>query len=409
MKKELKVTAELGIPTQQAYFGMLDWLVKRGYTVKKTDDWLYINPKTAHHAEVMQRRQATEGRLAQIMIYIGEQRHALELLKHDLRKFENALEHHRKNNLDVLKSDYMDFIDMQSPNSMFQLARAGRFPSIVADFFKIKSERDIDDLKISKSEKSILQIKWKQFQQWRDTFSKAVEERVRVLREELNARNASLENYKASLRPYIDAMHKMKVSEHAPADLLSNPMLIEGYMTSVAGVDLAAWRGALIPGRQMIQESRTFMEGEEAYPFYIYIEISIRRDQVVNRGKEIEGMRITIDSSLKSADEIIAKKKEIKDKEDALMKSLEEFRGEREMEAPKEEAEEEETVVRKLHKAASESAKTAETYLRGSLAGGSTVKDVLEKTVKEETIALYDAIKEMTGGMKLQRYPLERE
>lgn len=411
LTRELKITAELGFPTQ-AYFGMLDWLSKSGYTVKKTDDWLYINPKTALHAEVMQRRQAIEQRLTQVMINVGDLRRDIELLKHDLRKFEGALEHHRKNELDVLKSDFVDFIDANTPSPMFKLAREGRFPTILIDFFRVKSEKDIEKLKVSRSEKSILEIKWKLFQQWRESFAKAVEDRVRVLREEINSRTASLENYKASIRPYLESIHKMRISEHTPPDVLSSPAIIEGYITSVAGVELVAWRGVTLPGRELYPEARRYKteEGraiEKEYPFYVYFEVTIRRQQTVIKGKEIEGMKVTLKSYLKTAEEISEKERWIKEREEEMLRSLEEFRGEREVAKPKEEVKAEPTALRKLGRIALVApAKVAKEYMRGALTGGEgDVEDVLKKVVKEQAIAFYDALKELIGGLKLQRYP----
>lgn len=397
--KKIEITGELGFPTK-VYFDMLGWLSINGYTYKKTNDWLYVNPKTAQHAEVAQRRQAIEQRLSQVMIAIGDLRRDIELLKHDLRKFENALEHHKKNDLDVLKSDYIDFIDAQAPNSMLKLASAGRFPTIVIDFFRIKSEKDVDDLKITKSEKSILQIKWKLFQQWRETFAKGVEDRVRVLREEINSRQASLDNYKATIRPYLESMHKMRLSEEHPTELLSDPRLIEGFLSSVAGVELVAWRGVMLPGKHIFPESRRYMEGEQKpYENYIYFDITIRRKQVIIKGKEIEAMEVKIEGHLKTADDITSKENEIKEREESILRSLEEFRGERELAVPKEKKEEEESLWQKVKGVARAS---AETFVPPV-----TNKEILEKVVKQQVIELYDAIKESSGSLKLQRHPTE--
>ncbi|MBI4017874.1 MAG: hypothetical protein HY366_02935 [Candidatus Aenigmarchaeota archaeon] len=401
MTKKFEITSELGFPTN-VYFDMLGWLDKNKYDFKKTNDWLYINPKTAQHAEVAQRRQAIEQRLAQVMINIGDLRRDVELLKHDLRKFESALEHHKKNDLDVLKSDYIDFIDQQTPNSMLKLAQAGRFPSIVVDFFRIKSERDIEDLKISKSEKSLLKIKWKLFQQWRSTFAQGVEDRVRVLREEINSRQASLDNYKDSIRPYLEAIHKIRTSEEHPTDVFSDPTLIEGFLTSVAGVDLAAWRGAKLPGKQMYPDRREYHEGREVekFDYYVYFDIKIKRRQVIIKGKEIEDMLVTIEGHLKSWQEIEAKKKEIKAMEDAILRSLEEFRGTRELAQPSEKSRREESTLEKLKKTLSASAQ----YVVPKVG---EPESIMKRVVKEQVIELYDAIKESAGALKLQRMPTE--
>ena len=400
LERVIEVTSELGFPTQ-VYYSMIGWLDKNDYTFKKTNDWLYINPKTAQHAEVAQRRQAIEQRLSQVMIAVGDLRRDVELLKHDLRKFEGALEHHRKNDLDVLKSDFVDFIDAQSQSSMLKLAAAGRFPTVVIDFFRVKSEKDIDDLKVSKSEKSILKIKWKIFQQWRESFSKGVEDRVRVLREEVNSRQASLDNYKASIRPYLEAIHKIRLSEEHPTDLLTDPTLIEGYLTSVAGVELAAWRGVSLPGKQIYPNTREYKPGKEnRFGHYIFFDIKIKRRQSIVKGKEIETMNVTITSYLYTAEEVEKREKEIKAQEESILRSLEEFRGEKELEKPTEEKKKKEETTLGWAKRAIKGAPRA-------IIPSADNRRILSKVVYEQTVEFYDAIKESSGSIKFKRYPLE--
>jgi len=240
IERKIVLTGVVGFPTQ-IYFKIIGLLKNRGYTVKKYQDWIEINPRSNLYQEMMRKRQAIEQNVARILSTISDMRRDIELIKHDLRKFEQVLEHFEKNKLDTLKSDFVDLVDSQTPTAMHKLVASGKFPTLVYDFFKIEKEEDIDKLKISESEKGLLRIKWMLFQEWMEKYRKAVKERVDMLREELNNRIASLESNKKLVEPYLKAIYKLKVGESKYSGL-DDPTIIEGYNTIVSGVELYCWK-----------------------------------------------------------------------------------------------------------------------------------------------------------------------
>jgi len=183
IERTISIKGEPGFPTG-IYFKTIGILKAFGFTVKKYKDWIEINPRSDLYQEIIRKKQVIEQSVGRILSNISDMRRDIELIKHDLRKFEQVLDHFDQNKLDSLKSDFVDLVDSQTPSGMHKLVASGKFPTLVIDFFKIKSEEDIDKLKVSESEKGILKTKWMLFEEWLEKYSKAVRERVEMLREE---------------------------------------------------------------------------------------------------------------------------------------------------------------------------------------------------------------------------------
>lgn len=383
--REIVVAGEAGLPTP-VYFGMIDFMKKKGYAVKKVTDWIEISPRSAFYQDMMSKKSNIEQSMGRILPAISEVRRDMELIKHDLRKLEAVLKHFEHRDMAVLKSDFVDLVDAHSPISMIGLANSGRFPTLIVDFYKCQSAGDVGALKVSNGEKQILRNKWILFEEWKSRYGKEVKDKVTMLREQLRSRDASLENYKQSLKPYIKALHRIKVSEGAYSGL-DDPSLIEGYQTSVAGVDLIIWKGISLDKQHIYKRHDNH---DDKFEYYAFFDVEVRRATMMQRDKEGEGMRIFIKAKLLTADEMYKEEDKLKKQEEMLENQLSEFLGLKEIE-------------KKSEPAAEAPGGFLSMFNYKRKLSESSFKAMRNLIVNEELRDLEIKIKELIGGLILKR------
>lgn len=383
LQRTFKIGGASGFPTK-IYFKVISMLKKRGYTVKKYKDWLEINPKSNLYQEFVRKRQSIEQNLGRVLSNITDMRRDIELIKHDLRKFEQVLEHFEENDLDSLKSDFVDLVESQTPTGMHQLVASGKFPTLVADFYKIESKEDIEKLKVSESEKGLLRTKWKLFQEWMEKYHRAVKERTEMLRKELNNRKAALENQKELVEPYIKAIHKVKAGEGDYTGL-DDPMVVESYNSVVSGVELCCWKPI---------SSKNVKRGE----YYSYLEINIKKKTISGGGKDKESMAMDMELHLKKDKEIEEIKENIRKRDDLLWEEVEQLKGIKPIdEEEKIEEEENESKLKKIESAFNKILSKGKITNKG-------LKGELEEIARRDFIDFYDNLKDLIGGLKLKRH-----
>lgn len=381
LQRTFKISGAAGFPTE-IYFKVIKMLKNRGYEVKKYKDWLEINPKSDLYQEFIRKRQSIEQNLGRVLSNVTDMRRDIELIKHDLRKFEQVVEHFDKKDLDSLKSDFVDLVESQTPTGMHQLVASGKFPTLVADFYKVESEEDIDKLKVSESEKGLLRTKWKLFQEWMDKYSKAVRERSEMLRKELNNRKAALKNQKELVEPYIKAVHKIKVGEGEYTGL-DDPLVIESYNSVVSGVELSCWKP---------MSSKNVEPGE----YYSYLEIKIKKKTLAAGGKDKESMAMDMELYLKKNKEIEQIEENIRKRDDLLWEEVEQLKGMKPIGEEKPE-EKSQSRLEKIESAFNKILSKGKITNKG-------LKDELEEVIREDFIDFYDNLKDLIGGLKLKRH-----
>ncbi len=381
--REIVAAGDAGFPTP-VYFGMIDFMKKKGYFVKKVTDWLEISPRSAFYQDMMTKKSNIEQSLGRILPAVSDVRRDMELIKHDLRKLENVMSHFETKDVSILKSDFVDLVDAHSPISMISLANSGRFPTIIVDFYKCRSASDVENLKISQGEKQIIRNKWQLFTEWKIRYGKDITGKVAMLREQLRSREASLKNYKETLKPYVKALHRVKVSESSYSGM-DDPSLIEGYQTSVAGVDLIMWKGISLDKQHIYRD-------DEKYDYYTVFEVQVRRATLIQRDKEGEGMRVFITAKLLTASEMAEKETEIKMQDELIERQLEEFMGSREIEKAKPAQPAQKSAISEFLSVFNYKRKLSESSLKG-------MKRII---VNEELRGLEIRIKELIGGLVLK-------
>ncbi len=392
-ERTFKIKGKADFPTK-IYFKMISLLKKTyGYEVKKYKDWLEINPRSNYHQEMLQKKQALEQSIGRVMVNLGDMRRDIELIKHDLRRLEEVQDHFREKDEHVLKSDFVDLVDRNTDQlSLINLAASGKFPTIVVDFYKVKSEEDIKKMKLTQTEKGILKKKFRLYLYWKEKYGREINDKVKMLKEQLNSRKASLNMYKEILEPYVKAMNKIKFSESEYTGL-DDPSLIEGYDTSVAGVELFCWKGIDI-------DKRFEYENKEKHSFYSFFEIEIKRKSLTVSGKRTEKMEIKIKAYLKTGKEIEEIKNKIKERENILWNEIEQFRGGEKKEDKEEIKESNKILVSVENTIRSLIGKPAE----GKYHIPKGYKGKLEKMVNDDFIGFYDSLKDLVGGIKLKRH-----
>ena len=399
-KRILKIKGEPGFPTG-VYFKMISLLKdKYKYDVKKYRDWLEINPRSNYHQEMLQKKQALEQSVSRVMINLGDMRRDIELIKHDLRRLEEVKTHFNEKDEHVLKSDFVDLVDRKNEQlGLISLATTGKFPTIVVDFYKIRSEGDIPKLKVSQTEKGILKKKWRLYVYWKDKYGKEIDQKVDMLRKQLNGRMASVRMYKDLLEPYVKAIKKIRFSE-TDYEGFDDPSLIEGYDTSVAGVELYCWKG--------ISDDTDFKYTENSdepdkgrYPFYSFISINIKRKSLTVSGNRKEKMEITMVSSMKTGKEIMEIRKKIKERNDLVWKELEQFRGSEWEEKKTEEIQEKNRLIIELENGIR---KILGRPSEGKFYMPEGVGGKINKKIYTEFINFYDDMKDVVGGLKFKRH-----
>ncbi|UCG95518.1 MAG: hypothetical protein JSV92_00500 [archaeon] len=401
IKRLMKLKGSAEFPTKM-YFKMLKLLKDvYEYEIKKYKDWLEVNPRSNYHQEMLQKKQALEQSVSRVMVGLSDMRRDVELIKHDLRRLEEVQSHFKEKDEHVLKSDFVDLVDRPTgPLSLIELATSGKFPTIVVDFYKVAKEDDVKKLKVTQTEKGILKKKWRLYVYWKEKYGSEIEEKVGMLREQLNSRKASMRMYKDMLEPYIKAINRIKFSESEYTGL-DDPKLIEGYDTSVAGVELFCWKPIAY------EKDFEYTEGIKKkgyrrvkYPFYSFIEIKIKRKSRTLEGKRKEKMEIEFDVYLKTGKDVEEIKRKIKKREELLWKELEEFRG-KEFKEDEDKGEERSRLIVSLEngiRAIVGTPPEGDYYLPKGWG------DKLAAIIQKDFTEFYDDFKDIFGGIKFKRH-----
>ncbi|MFH1623147.1 MAG: hypothetical protein ABIA12_01350 [Candidatus Aenigmatarchaeota archaeon] len=205
-------------------FSLMFWFGKLGYRVVKAEDSMEISPMhTQYYQITIQQKQTLERQIKEGLAGITQAITDFELLFHDLRKYKdflnyfNAKDAAKKAKDDAaiekanqsLKAVFIDQVDVHTGERVALRNIAGRWPTIISDFMRLK-DSDSDPRKIAKdygvseAEGVVLATKNKLFGEWADTFGRVVKDRYDRLLGMVKARKFSIDEYKTMLKPYIE-------------------------------------------------------------------------------------------------------------------------------------------------------------------------------------------------------------
>jgi len=218
--------------------GYFFYLRKKGYEVHKLDDWMEISPVNHQYYQLtIQQKQELERQIKEGLASISTAISEFELLLHDLRKYKEfmntfeSIEKAKKEKNDdklkegeqTLKAIFIDQVDVHTGEGIALRSIAQRWPTIIADFMKLKDEdtehqkiASKPELQVSEAEGVVLATKNKLYIEWKKMFRESVIRRYGELKMMIEARKKSIINYRDSLKPYITRYRSIKEIGETP-------------------------------------------------------------------------------------------------------------------------------------------------------------------------------------------------
>ncbi len=251
-------TAPMGGCTN-LYWSLVFWLPKQDYKVKKVDEFMEVSPvHTDIYNLLVGQRERIESQIKSGLASAAQAVVDYELLNHDYRRYIEIWEYIKRGKSDshVLRSLFVDRIDVHTGEGYSLISMAKRWPTIITDFirmgspeFKDKKWESIDEIRkaldVPKAEATVLKTKNELYKEWLKLFIPELKERIIRIKVLMDARKKSIDQYKRWLRPYV-ARHKMmeEALERSPSASLTNPYMLPAFGQAVmsTGVRLWAWK-----------------------------------------------------------------------------------------------------------------------------------------------------------------------
>jgi len=216
--------------------GFMFQLKKWGFHVEKVEEWMEVSPVHAPYYEItLRQKQTLERQIKDGLGGISSAISDFELLLHDLRKYKEYLDYFemiergkKEKNLEsvkkgeqTLKAIFIDQVDVHTGEGIALKLIAPRWPTIIADFMKLKDE-DTDPkniakiYKVSEAEGVVLATKNKLYMEWRGMFKETVTGRYERIKGLVVARKKSIAEYRNMLRPYVTRFRSIRELGETP-------------------------------------------------------------------------------------------------------------------------------------------------------------------------------------------------
>ena len=281
----LNFTGQLG-SIMGIYYSLVFQLGKWEFNVKKSDEWIEVSPVHAQYYQLtIKQKEELEGRIKQGLVQVSQAVADTELLMHDKRRYleflhymgyrsfketgkekESALPDEL--NLDEdekkvkaradnhsLKAVFIDQVDMHTGEGISMRSIVSRWPTLISDFMNLNDDdlnpdKIVGRLTVSKAEAVILVTKNKLYQEWKKIFGPEIKERYKTINGLLQARQASVDQYREWLKPFITRHRLLKEglsSKGGRATNLSLQFIASGQATSAANIVLYVWKDFIPP------------------------------------------------------------------------------------------------------------------------------------------------------------------
>lgn len=247
------------------YYSMIFQLSKWGYWMRKIDESMDVSPVYAEAYNLtVEQKHKLEGQIKQGLSSAAQAVADYELMKHDLRKYKEILDLLRegRNKEDhVLRALFIDRVDVHVGENFSMVTMVKRWPTIIADFIslpkKLPKDEDQDNvekimagLQVTSAEAHVLKTKNKLYKQWKESFKPEVIERYARLKNLVQSRERSVNEYRSWLKPYVARYKIMEESlEKYSGGLATNPFMAPGFGNSLSSsrIRLFAWKAFYIP------------------------------------------------------------------------------------------------------------------------------------------------------------------
>ncbi len=238
------------------YLSTISYLTNMEFIVRKVDEWIEISPThKAYYDMVLGEKEKIEIKIKTVIDDMIRHISDLELIEHDLRRYKEFLDYIEKKDEHSLKAIFIDQVDFYAGEgapgrlSMSFMQQNNIFPTIIQDFFEMKSEEDLEKnerlKKLPKVEKDMLKTKWRSYQEWKSLFGNEVKNRYSRLKELVESKKKMIEEAREFIKPYI-ARHKLLEEglsrEGIRKSYISDIFHTVGEQTSREVIKLWAWK-----------------------------------------------------------------------------------------------------------------------------------------------------------------------
>jgi hypothetical protein len=185
---------------------------------EKVDEIITLTPTPPPaFAPLMAQKERLEATIKQGLASAMQAVADYELLKHDERKYKEILDYFRMGEKDehVLRALYVDRVDAYMGEGYSMISMAKRWPTIIGDFLKMKSEwKDVEtirkNLHVTTAEANVLKTKNELFKEWKKLFFPDVRERYARIKNLVESRKRSVDEYREWLKPYLSKLKMIR-------------------------------------------------------------------------------------------------------------------------------------------------------------------------------------------------------
>ncbi len=282
------------------YFGLLSFLEKNGFTVRKVDESISVTPEhQQYYNMVVEQKRQLEGVIKTGLASAAAAVADASLVEHDLRKYKEILNYFKegvnvgdkKGDEHSLRAMFIDQVDVHTGDGVSLRSIVQRWPTIIADFMKLSSdENSIEKVEgklkgISKAEAVILTTKNKLFIEWEGMFKGAAMERYNQLKSMSESRKKTVEEYRNWIKPYLGRFKSMKLGHESIDSIVGgagNAYELAGQASFYNAITLWAWK-AYMPAefRKPSTESTYFVP--VADPFIVNNVIKSEKTGLANK------------------------------------------------------------------------------------------------------------------------------
>ncbi len=282
---KLDLTAAPGV-TSGVYYSMVFQLGKWEFKVQKVDEAIEVSPVHAQYYQLtLKQKEELEAKiksgLAQAAQAIGD----YELLKHDERKYQEFMDYFNAKDEHSLRAVFIDQVDVHNGDTALRNI-VQRWPTIIADFMRCGRElkesetADVEQVKtrlgVSRAEAVVLVTKNKLYTEWKKLFFGEVESRLKRIKELVNARQKSIDEYREWLKPYVTRFKLLKQAFEIPGvrkTAISNYVMAGGHAISSSSVKIWSWKDVTIPEIRRAAPELVFEKPLEPYDDFIKREL----------------------------------------------------------------------------------------------------------------------------------------
>ncbi len=255
--------------TQNAFYGMSFELGKDNWERVKGDEWIesgHANPE--YHQMILGQKATYEDKMKQGLAGISQSVADLELLEHDVRKYEEYKGY--LNDLDsddkkkkraatfAIKTIFVDQVDFHAGGggqgagrlSLAFMRNNNIMPTIVNDFLMMESLDDIREggkfVNMADVEKKMLESKWTLYDQWLKVFRSAIMQRLERIETLRKSREFTIGQFRNWLKPIIMRYRLIetgyaKPTREGPAQFGRKDLRRHHYHSVAQGVSYNGW------------------------------------------------------------------------------------------------------------------------------------------------------------------------